>query len=149
MMIRTQEDIDRARRTIHDLEKAITKAEKELEQNKLESDIFGAVHDVFNSEDGCKRAEIRVFDGQYRFILSKNKRLIINDTDISLQTRNRNKEEERIISCDTISASYGFKFVYHFVQSIIFKRMALIRKELKKSESTDTIDSNSKEDDRC
>jgi len=155
MTIRTPEDIEKAlerkRKMLADIEKLdkeIERGKRALEHDKLESDINAAVYKVFMETGYNVHAEIDILHGKYRIILTKYRFYgptefvdiqiweIQDDTTFRLNP---------YLSCGRINLDLGLKLVTHIVSSIIFKRTAMLRKELKKLESQNTAKHEPKE----
>lgn len=154
MTIRTPEDIEDANKIMDNLkeeikkiEKDINRAKKNFEHIKLDHDITEAVHKVFTNEGQDAYTEIDILDGQYSFSLSKDGNLFDRRSQrITVVTFAKNDGKFlRILSSDVINTDYGLPLITHIVSSIIFKRTAMLRKELKKLESQDTAKHEPKE----
>ena len=121
---------------IAEFERRIENAKRRLDQKKLEDQIDEAVDKVFNSPLKIP-VDIPVYlseDFEYVFHINKS----IAHIYIEASYRNNSFENWNNVSYDSISLVYGQKLITHVVRSLIFKRIALIRREIKKNESQST-----------
>lgn len=153
MPIRTPEDIENAfewkRKMlsgIKKLDKEIERGKRALEHDKLESDINAAVYKIFMNTGDDAHAEIDILHWRYRIMLTKYRFYGPTEEYVDIRTWEMQDDKPiRLISCGNIKADLGFKLLTHIISSIIFKRTAMLRKELKKLESQDTAKHEPKE----
>lgn len=150
MTIRTPEDIEKAecelkvmKNRVAELRKQIENAKRSFDQKKLESQIYKAVDKVINDPVNIPvRIPVTISDDfEYSFCLSKS----IAHIYLNASYRKNSLENWNNVGYDTISLVYGQKLITHVISSLIFKRIAMLRKELKKLESQDTTKHEPKE----
>lgn len=153
MTIRMPEDIEKAELELKvmkartaEFEKRIENAKRSLEQEKLKDQIYEAIDKVINNQVNIPvRIPITISDNfEYSFCLSKS----IAHIYLNASYRKNSLENWNDVCYDTISLVYGQKLITHVISSLIFKRIALIRREIKKNESQDTAECKSKEGNR-
>ena len=145
-------DIEKAERElkvmktrIAEFERRIENAKRRLDHEKLDDKINEAVDKVFNSPLKIP-VDIPVYLSEdFEYVLRINKS--IAHIYLEASYRNNSFENWNNVSYDSISLVYGQKLITHVIRSLIFKRIALIRREIKKNESQDTNNRNKQKSD--
>lgn len=133
---KTERELKVLKTRIAEFERRIENAKRSLEQKKLEDQIDEAVDKVFNSPLKIP-VDIPVYLSEdFEYVIRINKS--IAHIYLEASYRNNSFENWNNVSYDSISLVYGQKLITHVIRSLIFKRIALIRREIKKNESQST-----------